>query len=165
MPLNTLKKEERRSDEIEEEEEVERGRAVRIRERGRGESIVRSSNRPTIKILTESEVSDTVTEAPRDLVEASTVVNYEKQQLAELLESKEVGPGLVLVNYRPAMIKRRKVGRKLKKKAGVRKRVRVLARQKQRTNGSKVSSTTPTPTEATTRTAPTSTTSPPQFRE
>ena len=164
MPLNTLKKEERRSNEVEEEEEdVERGRAVRIR--GRGESVVRSSNRPTIKILTESEVSDTVTEAPRDVVEASTVVNYEKQQLAELLESKEVGPGLVLVNYRPAMIKRRKVGRKLKKKAGVRKRVRVLARQKQTTNGSKVSSTTPTPTGATTHKAPTSTTSPPQFRE
>ena len=65
MPLNTLKKEERRSNEVDvEEEEEERGRAVRIRERGRGESIVRSSNRPTIKILTKSEVSDTVTEAP-----------------------------------------------------------------------------------------------------
>ena len=83
MPLNTLKKEERRSNEVEEEEEEEDiERAVRIR--GRVESVVRSSNRPTIKILAESEVSDTVTEAPRDLVEASTVVNYEKQQLAEL---------------------------------------------------------------------------------
>ena len=133
MPLDTLKKEERRGKEEEGEEERERRRTIKRRERERGNSIVRSDNHLIVTEIPQlfSEVNDSsslpVTEASL-VVEASTVVNYDKKELAQLLESKEVSPGLVLVNYRPAMVKRRKVEKK--KKAGIRRRVRVKARQK-----------------------------------
>jgi len=179
VPLDTLKKEERRGKEEEKEEEVEeeRRRTIRRRERGRGKSIVRSEDNHLIRrIVTEtpplSEVSDVnsfsppVTE-PSVVVEASTVVNYEKKELAELLESKEVSPGLVLVNYRPAMVKRRKVVGK--KASGLRRRVRVKARQKSTEATSKFSPTTttrtPSTTITTTTTTTTTTTRPSRFRE
>ena len=34
-------------------------------------------------------------------VEATTVVNYEKEELVELLEERRLRPGLVLVNFKP----------------------------------------------------------------
>ena len=83
----TLKKEERRGKEEEGEEERERRRTIKRRERERGNSIVRSDNH---LIVTEtpqlfSEVNDSsslpVTEASL-VVEASTVVNYDKKELA-----------------------------------------------------------------------------------
>ena len=171
VPLDTLKKEERRGKEEEGEEERERRRTIKRRERERGNSIVRSDNH---LIVTEtpqlfSEVNDSsslpVTEASL-VVEASTVVNYDKKELAQLLESKEVSPGLVLVNYRPAMVKRRKVEKK-KKKAGIRRRVRVKARQKSlASHFSPKTTTTKTPT-TTIRASTTTTTTKsfPQFRE
>ena len=42
-------------------------------------------------------------------VEASTVVNYLPEDLGRLLKGRKLDLGLVLVNYRPAMIRRRKV--------------------------------------------------------
>ena len=50
--------------------------------------------------------------APKEgVVEASTVVNYSKEEVKELLRKKtevEVGK-VILVNYRPAVLKKRKV--------------------------------------------------------
>ena len=42
-------------------------------------------------------------------VEASTVVNYLPEDLGRLLKGRKLEVGLVLVNYRPAMIRRRKL--------------------------------------------------------
>ena len=46
-----------------------------------------------------------------EVVEASTVVNYSKEEVKELLRKKtevEVGK-VILVNYKPAVLKKRKV--------------------------------------------------------
>merc|ERR550517_1287163 len=42
-------------------------------------------------------------------VEATTVVNYSKEQVSKLLEEGRLREGVVLVNYRPAVVRRRKV--------------------------------------------------------
>merc|ERR1711962_1008547 len=55
-------------------------------------------------------------------VEATTVINYSKSELIDLLEEgKNVELGVVLVNYRPALVSRRKVPHKEGETSGERK--------------------------------------------